>query len=92
MEFGVDILVTNQLKFKNGVFTGKICDKDCIYKNKVRRFYDSVNQNNVLVVESYGDSKSDIPILSIAKQGYVISRSSHKKWVDQTSFKEIIWQ
>ena len=90
-EYGVDLLVTNQLKYRNEIFTGNISESDCIYKNKVHRFYNAVHPNNVDVIESYGDSKSDIPILSIAKQGFVISRESHKQWVEHTNFKEIIW-
>lgn len=91
-EYNVGILVTNSFGYKDNKFTGKIRGKDCIYKNKVRRFQNAIGNRQIKVMESFGDSKSDIPILSIAKDGYVISHRFHKKWVDNTNYKEIIWQ
>ena len=66
---------------------------DCIYNNKVSRFKKASGLDSFDMIDySYGDSKSDIPILSIAKTGVVISYMNHKSWVDKTNLKEIIWQ
>ncbi len=92
-DYNVDLLVSNQFLYdKKGRFLGRFKGKDCIYTNKVKRFYDALSPAQVNVFESYGDSRSDIPILSIAQNAYVISRHAHKKWVDKTNFNEIIWQ
>jgi len=92
-DFDVDYLVTNEFLYsKDNVFEGKICEKDCIYKNKVSRLRTVLRDKSYIVVSSYGDSKSDSPILSIAEQGFVISHKYHKPWVEKTSFKEIIWK
>ena len=92
-EFNIGLLVTNTLEFdKDNKFTGGFKGKDCIYKNKVRRFRNAIGGRQVNIQESYGDSQSDIPILSISKNGYVISHCSHKKWIEKTTFNELIWQ
>lgn len=94
-EFHIDSLITNTLKYDNNdVFIGKLDDKDCVYKNKVKKFLKKYPNFFMQVKhsKSYGDSYSDIPILSIAEQGYVISYKRHKKWVEKTNFKEIFWE
>lgn len=92
-DFNVDYLVTNEFSYnEDNVFEGKICDKDCIYKNKVSRLRTVLKDKSYIVVSSYGDSMSDAPILSIAEQGFVVSHKYHKPWVEKTSFKEIIWK
>lgn len=93
VDFDVDYLVTNEFLYnKDDVFEGKICQKDCIYKNKVSRLKKELKNISYNIVSSYGDSMSDSPILSIAEQGFVISHKYHKPWVEKTSFKEIIWK
>ncbi len=92
-DFDVDYLVTNEFLYnEDNAFEGKICEKDCIYKNKVIRLKKELKNLSYNIVSSYGDSMSDAPILSIAEQGYVVSHKYHKPWVEKTSFKEIIWK
>ena len=93
VDFDIDYLVTNEFSYnEEDVFEGQIIQSDCIYKNKVSRLKSKLKNKSYTIVPSYGDSKSDTPILSIAKQGFVVSHKYHKSWVEQTSFKEIIWK
>lgn len=92
-EYKVDLLVANHLLYdKKGFCLGRIQKPDCIYKKKVFLYNQAATGCNYCVDYSYGDSKSDIPILSIAKTGIVVSHRNHKSWVNNTKFKELIWQ
>lgn len=92
-DHGIDLLITNEFLYNSkDIFKGKIAEKDCIFNNKVYRFLKACPdfKDNNKYSKSYGDSKSDKPILDIAENGYVVSKK-HKKWVEYTNYKEIIW-
>lgn len=94
-EFDIDYLVTNEFKYTSeGIFTGKIKNRDCIGKEKKKRFYEELEKNGIYEYEicaSYGDSPSDKYILDIAKNKYVISEKESKDWIKSTDYKEIIY-
>lgn len=89
-EYGIKHLISSNIGFKNGYCTGKIDGIDCMNTNKVKllrkRFSGELNGN---VIVSYSDSITDIPILRIAIEPVVISKT-HQKWVEENGFSEII--
>lgn len=92
-EFGIDQLISSNIGFRNGYCTGSMTGKDCMHIHKVELLNDKLSQgqrNDVEIVASYSDSSSDIPILKIAKQGFIVSRK-HQSWGDAYGFKEIFW-
>ena len=94
-EYDIDYLITNNFKYTSkGRFTGKLCGRDCVGINKVNRLSDiiDIDKLNEVELKSYGDSKSDIYILKIAKCGYVVSYKYSKKWVKENNLEEIIWE
>lgn len=94
-EFNIDYLVTNEFEYTSkGIFTGRIKNKDCIGKEKIKRFYEELEKNGISEYEiyaSYGDSPSDKYILDIAKNKYVISKRQSADWIKNTDYKEIIY-
>lgn len=91
-EYGIKRLISSKIAFSSkGYCKGKLEGRDCMNKNKVLMLKSIIGTEDVLeIVASYSDSYTDIPILSVAKDAYVISRK-HQQWADQYNFKEIIW-
>lgn len=94
-EFGIDYLITNKFLYNdNDVFMGRLTEPDCVGENKVKRFFKEFpdfNKNNYDICISYGDSKSDVPILKVAKRGIVISNGQDKKWIKCYELEELKW-
>ena len=40
---------------------------------------------------AYSDSKSDLPLLLMVKDGYVISKNKSQIWSVENKLKEILW-
>lgn len=92
-EFEVDMLITNSFQYENDVFTGKMLECDCFGMEKVRRLQREtirVNRESK-IIKSYSDSRSDIPVLRIARQGIVVSKDKSQSWCKKEGFQEIIW-
>lgn len=90
-EYGVDFILASTIGFKRGKCTGRLVGPDCMREQKVveiQRLYPVPPAESV----SYSDSRSDLPILSWASRGVVVSRGRHQEWVDDYQFHEIIWQ
>ncbi|MDD4111312.1 MAG: HAD-IB family phosphatase [Clostridia bacterium] len=92
--FGIESIISTNLKIKNGKATGKI-SKDCVWKNKVKMLKKEnklIDKKYANVVWSISDSKSDLPILLISKNKIVVSKK-HQKWIEKyKNFNEIIWE
>ena len=78
-----DRIICSQLEVKNNHLTGRIVN-DCIGKKKVkylRKYLDEKygGRDKYEIMVSVGDSKSDIPILDLARTPVVIS-DTRKKW------------
>jgi HAD superfamily phosphoserine phosphatase-like hydrolase len=90
-EYGIDRLLSSNLKFKKGVCVGSMKGLDCMRENKVKYLKKELGMcDNVEIIASYSDSYSDLPILSVAERKYVVSRS-HQLWVDENKYVEILW-
>lgn len=92
-EFEVDMLITNAFQYENGFFTGRILECDCYGKEKVRRLERETMRvsGRTKIIKSYGDSRSDIPVLRMAGQGIVVSKSKSQPWCKKEGFQEIVW-
>ena len=92
-EYGIDDVVCSMLDVKNKVMTGKI-KHDCFASRKVKYAIKHLNKKfgkgNYEIEFSIGDSKTDIPILNLAKRKVVISKNTHQDWVND-SYEEIIY-
>lgn len=89
-EFNVDRLICSNIKMKKGKCVGKLDGLDCLNDNKVVLLKDAVpNYNQYIFIASLSDSITDIPILSIAHEGIVISQSP-QLWAKEQCFNEII--
>ena len=90
-EFNIDQLISSNIGFKKDKCTGRMSCVDCMHIHKVELLKDKLSHENEFeIVASYSDSSSDIPILGVAKQGFVVSRQ-HQSWGESYGFKEIIW-
>lgn len=90
-EYKVSRLISSNIEFNKEMCTGRMSGLDCMNNHKVELLKGIlVQMDDVEIVASYSDSISDIPILRVAKEGYVISRH-HQDWGEKNGFKEIIW-
>ena len=66
---------------------------DCMCSNKVilikKKFGDKLD---ILDTIAYSDSKSDLPLLLMVKDGYVISKNKSQIWSVENKLKEILWE
>ena len=88
-------MVTNEFLYINDRFSGKLQKPDCIGEKKVFYFdekfpglYKNAHEGSL----SFGDNFSDRFILDHADKGIVVSYKQHQKWVENTSFEEIIYE
>lgn len=62
---GVGCIAT-KLKTENGIITGKIDGENCYGEEKVKRIRQTVDISVYAEIFAYGDTKGDIPMLSIS--------------------------
>lgn len=84
---------TNIAFTKKGICLGCFAGLDCMRKNKVHliekklRFF-----LNDMDTVAYSDSASDLPLLLMAKEGFVVSKKETQKWAMKNNLKEIVWE
>ncbi len=64
----IEVLST-ELEFINGYFSGKFLTKNCYGIEKVNRVKEYLNLNEYDKIYAYGDSRGDIEMLKIADRG-----------------------
>lgn len=62
---GIELLST-QLEFKNGKFTGRFLTKNCHGKEKENRIKELLNLKEYETIYAYGDSSGDTQMLALA--------------------------
>lgn len=82
----------NKIGIKNVIATktddnGKILGKNCKREEKVRRLYEEFP--NIKVNESYSDSKTDIPMLEIAKSPFIVEGNNLIEYTKDYNFKKL---
>lgn len=77
MEFGVDYICT-ELSYIDNTFRGKIIGRDCMNYEKPLKISDYLHKNGLhrddLYQIGYSDSPSDIPMLSMCNERYVVMK------------------
>ena len=74
-----------KLDIKNVIATeydtkeGKIIGKNCKGNEKVKRFYELFTKETI-INEAYSDSLSDIPMLKLAKNSYLVKKEKIRKY------------
>ena len=91
-DFGVEKLISSKISSTNGICDGKMEGLDCLCENKIILLKNIISKEaSIEIIASYSDSISDIPILNIAQNAYVVSRK-HQSWVNNYNYKEILWK
>jgi len=81
----IKYVLANEFVYTNNLFTGRIAEKDCIFKEKINRLRKTFSKEELLLSKAYSDSKSDIPLLSAVGKGIVVS-DRKLKWADKLGF------
>lgn len=87
-DFNIKDIVSSELLFSNGIFTGKLSGPDCMGENKVKELENRFVRKELFCV-AYSDGRSDTPLLKWADEGYVVIRRA--SWINSNSFKELYW-
>lgn len=89
LDFGIDLenILANKLVFKDNIFTGTF-DIDCMGNTKVKLLNRQFQKEDFYIL-AYSDSESDLPMLTWAHEGYVISKTP--AWIKTNNFKIINW-
>lgn len=69
VNMGIDLLST-ELMYDNGIFTGKFLTLNCYGKEKVRRVRNYLKKYPADKVYGYGDSKGDDALLEFVDEGF----------------------
>jgi HAD superfamily hydrolase (TIGR01490 family) len=68
-KYNIECIAT-KLQVKNGKLTGKIEGRNCSGEEKARHIRDKYQLSSYAKIYAYGDSKSDLPMLSLATEKY----------------------
>ena len=92
--FGLAGYVSTKIAFSNrGICRGTFDGLDCMSANKVvllKALMGGILSERKSV--AYSDSLSDLPLLSMATEGYVVSKSRSQRWSVNNNLKELIWE
>ena len=89
-EHNLNGLIANDFCYKNGTFTGRIIQKDCMGKEKVIRVNKELNLKDYENTLFYSDSYSDLPLFNTVDEGILVSKDTHRKKADEYGLKQII--
>lgn len=90
-EFNVDVVIANQISFKDNICRGKIDGLECMGDNKIlllNKFF----KDKPAYSETYSDNFSDLPLLQWSDKAFVVSKQQSQKWPEKYGFNEIIWK
>jgi HAD superfamily hydrolase (TIGR01490 family) len=65
-----DHVCGTKLEIKTGIVTGKFLGKNCYGQEKVQRLQELLGDFSDYIIYAYGDSKGDLPLLSIVDYPY----------------------
>lgn len=87
-DYNIRDIVSSTLEYSGGRFTGKLCGPDCMGEAKVRVLERRFSRQEIYCV-AYSDGASDVPLLTWADKGYVVSK--RPSWVVNNSLTEFCW-
>lgn len=90
-EYSLDFCISSRIAFNNGSCTGKLEGVDCLRANKIT-LIEKEFEHKIKDSVAFSDSKSDLPLLLYARNGFVVSHNHHQEWVEKYDLKEIIWE
>ena len=91
-EFEINEPIATNIKYKNGICLGIIDGIDCMHAAKIDKIKNIIDLSNINLEQSvaYSDSITDLPLLTIVKNGVVVSKKHSQNWVATNKLKEII--
>ena len=91
-EFEINDPIVTNIKYKNRICLGIIDGIDCMYAKKIDKIKEVIELKNVDMERSvaYSDSITDLPLLTLVKNGVVVSKKHSQNWVATNKLKEII--
>ena len=91
-EFEINEPIATNIKYKNGICLGIIDGIDCMHAAKIDKIKNVIDLSNINLEQSvaYSDSITDLPLLTIVKNGVVVSKKHSQNWVATNKLKEII--
>lgn len=94
VEFGLAGSVSTKIAFSDkGMCLGRFDGIDCMGENKVRLLKErALGPSEDAVTTAYSDSISDLPLLTMADHGYVVSNGRSQAWCGNNGLKELIWE
>jgi HAD superfamily hydrolase (TIGR01490 family) len=89
--YGIDYVIATDLEIKNDVYTGKIKGIDCMGINKIKKLKEVINLNEYDLKSSYAysDHISDIPLLSLVGNPFVVNFGQDIEWAKIMEYKII---
>ena len=91
-EYGIDDIISTEIKMKNNICKGSICGIDCMNENKIKKIIShikNINSYDLKKSYAYSDSITDLPLLKFVGNGVVVN-NVHQKWALKNKFEEII--
>lgn len=91
-EFKIPPPIATNIKYKNDVCLGIMDGLDCMHAAKIDRIKEVLDLSKVDLENSvaYSDSITDLPLLTLVKDGIVVSKKQPQYWAITNSLKEII--
>lgn len=93
-DHNIDGIISNDFKYKRrsgeNIFTGKLCCKDCMGKEKVVRLNSIFKYNKIEDSISYSDSLSDLPLFMWTKRAVLVSKYKERKSAKENNLEQII--
>jgi len=90
-KYDVNFVIATDLEVKDGVYTGNIDGIDCMGINKIEKLRQVINIEDYDLKNSYAysDHISDIPLLSLVGNPYVVNFGQDIKWAKLMGYRII---
>ena len=91
-EYGIDDIISTEIKMKNKVCKGTIGGIDCMNENKIKlitKKIKNIDSYDLKKSYAYSDNISDLPLLKFVGNGIVVS-SNFQNWASQHNLKQIL--
>ena len=91
-EFEINEPIATNIKYQNGICLGVIDGIDCMHAAKIDKIKKIIDLSNIDFEQSvaYSDSITDLPLLTIVKNGVVVSKKHSQNWAASNNLKEVI--
>ena len=89
--YNINYVIATNLEVKNGKYTGRIKGIDCMGINKIKKLREMLDLNEFDLKKSYAysDHISDIPLLCLVGNPYVVNFGQDIEWAKLMNYKII---